>query len=65
MAAAPLVLRLLISLAYLGAGIFVMIYRPFNAPVFDFPFAIACIAYGAFRAYRAIKDYQTEKEEQT
>ncbi len=63
MATAPLVLRLLICLAYFGVGSFVMINRPFNSQVFDLLFAFACFAYGAFRAYRAIKNFKDQTDE--
>lgn len=64
MAALPLVFRVLICLAYIGVGIFVLVYRPFKSPVFDFPFSLACFGYGLFRGYRAFKDYRAETEEE-
>lgn len=63
MASAPFLLRLLICLAYLGVGIFVLVYKPFNSPLFDWPFALACVTYGSFRAYRAYTDYRNEMDE--
>lgn len=63
MASLPLIFRLLLSLAYLVAGVLVLLYRPFQSAMFDLPFALACIAYGLFRGYRAVRDYRAETDE--
>lgn len=62
MAKVPLILRLLISLGYLIVAGFVVCYRPFQAPIFDFGFALASAAYGVFRGYRAWDTYRSENE---
>jgi hypothetical protein len=62
MASTPFVLRLLISLAYFGVGVYMLINRPLQSPVYDISFALACFAYGAFRAYRAYAGYREENQ---
>ncbi len=64
MEAAPLILRLILSVAYVVVGTFVLIYRPFHSAVFDLAFALACFGYGIFRGYRAWQIYSENKDEQ-
>ncbi|MBK8563342.1 MAG: hypothetical protein IPN76_08335 [Saprospiraceae bacterium] len=62
MASTPFVLRLLISMAYFGVGVYILINRPLQSPGYDVPFALACFAYGAFRGYRAYTSNREENE---
>lgn len=62
MTSLPLILRLAISAAYLVVAAFMLIKRPFQVPLFDLSFALACLAYGLFRAWRAIKDFRAEND---
>ena len=64
MTAAPLFFRLVLSLAYWCVGIFMFIYHPFQVGYMDWTFGVACLAYGSYRGYRAIKDYQRDKAEE-
>lgn len=64
MLALPLILRTIVCLAYVGIGVFVLIFRPFQAAIFDLAFAFAAIVYGIFRGYRAFTDYKNESKEE-
>lgn len=62
MTSLPLILRLAISAAYLVVAAFIFIKQPLQAPLFDWTFGLACVAYGVFRGTRAIKDFKAENE---
>jgi hypothetical protein len=59
----PFILRSIISTAYIAVGAFVLVCQPFQAVIFDVSFALACIAYGVFRGYRAFESYKTDAKE--
>lgn len=62
MTSLPLIFRLAICAAYLAVAAFVLIKQPFQTPLFDWTFGLACVAYGLFRGSRAIKDFRAENQ---
>lgn len=58
-------LGLLIPLAYLGMGIYVMIEKIFIKkldPVLAYSLGIVLVAYGLFRGYRVLKEFKEHQK---
>ena len=57
-----LIFRLLLSVAYLVLGFYVLKMQPLPSPTLNLIFGITCIAYGVFRGVRSLTRYKQKEQ---